>query len=119
MFSPAIPFDSYLASSVFFAPVPGPDRKRSLRPYLYRLTYYSTNPEEVGCAMTWEVIGGRHSYQVALEREWDGTLRWHCTCADAVYRGEQKGHLCKHVRSLLALGRPGQQLACETMAKAG
>ena len=56
--------------------------------------------------MTWEVFGGRASYQVALEREWDGGLRWHCTCADAVYRDR----VCKHIRGLIALGRPKQQL---------
>ena len=32
-------------------------------------------------------------------------MRWHCSCADAVYRGESRAHQCKHVRGLQALGR--------------
>jgi hypothetical protein len=56
--------------------------------------------------LLWEVFGGRLTYQVALEREVGGGLRWHCTCADAVYRGEEVAdHRCKHVRGLVALGR--------------
>jgi hypothetical protein len=113
-----IPFDSYLAASAFFAPLPGPDRKRRVRPYLYRVTYCSRDPDEVGCAMTWEVIGGRLCYQVALERQKSGRLRWHCTCADAVFRCENQGKHCKHVKGLLALGRPRQVEGCET-ARAG
>jgi hypothetical protein len=109
-------FNTFLTASTFFAPIPGPDRKRTLRPYLYRVTYCSDDPSEVGCAMAWEVFGGRSSYQVALEREWDGSLRWHCTCADAVYRGEDNDHLCKHIKGLLGLGRPRQQMTCQATA---
>jgi hypothetical protein len=40
-------------------------------------------------------------YQVALERTPDGHTEWHCTCADAVYHGENKhAHRCKHVQGL-------------------
>ena len=95
-------FDTYLSSSTFFQPVPGPDRKRTVKPYLYNVTFCNDNPDETGCVVVFEVMGGRVSYQVALEREEDGNLRWHCTCADAVYRG----HTCKHIRGLLSLGRP-------------
>src|SRR5262245_4724884 len=100
-----LPFDTYLAASTFYTPVPGPARSRACRPYRYRVTYCSPDPAEVGCAMTWEVLGGRMSYQVALERRQDGELRWHCTCADAVYRGENEGRACKHVKGLIAVGR--------------
>src|SRR5215207_3380616 len=103
-----IPFNTFLAASTFHSPVPGPDRRRTTKPYEYRVTFLARNPGEVGCAMTCEVVGGRSSYQVALERQAGGRLRWHCTCADAVYRGEQTGRLCKHVRGVLALGRPKQ-----------
>ena len=55
-----------------------------------------------GCVMAWEVSGGRGPYQVALERLSPGRMKWHCTCADAVYRGEQDpNHVCKHVTGLL------------------
>jgi hypothetical protein len=111
-------FDTLLAASLFFAPVPGPDRKRTLRPYFYRVTYCNDNPQGVGCAMSWEVFGGRVSYQVALEREWDGSLRWHCTCADAVYRGESRDHHCKHIKGILGLGRPRQQMTCQPVPSA-
>ncbi len=57
---------------------------------------------ESGCVMTWEVSGGRLPYQVALERTASGKLRWHCSCADAVYRGEDDpSHACKHVQGLM------------------
>src|SRR5439155_17995728 len=98
-------FDTYLAASTFHAPVPGPDRKRTIRPYLYRLTYCNEDAGEPGCTLACEVVGGRESYQIALERQEDGNLRWHCTCADAVYRER----ICKHVRGLLGLGRPSAE----------
>ncbi len=89
------------------AALPGPTRKRTPSPYCYRLTYRNPEPAVPGCTLLWDVLGGRMRYQVALERETDGTLRWHCTCADAVYRGEtEPNHVCKHVRGLLHLGRP-------------
>ena len=114
-----IPFDSFLAASTFFVPVPGPDRKRTIHPYHYRVTYCAHDSNEVGCAVAWEVSGGRLSYQVALEREEDGGFRWHCTCADAIYRAENEGRHCKHVNGLLALGRPGQAESCAVAAQAG
>src|SRR3712207_2369996 len=94
-----------LAPAVLFTLLPGPTRKRTRSPYCYRLSYRSPEPEVPGCALLWEVFGGRLPYQVALERQASGGLRWHCTCADAVYRGESSDHLCKHVRGLQSLGR--------------
>ncbi len=82
--------------------LPGPDRKRSPGMYCYRITYRNPEMHEPGCMMTWEVVGGRGAYQVALERVGDNKLKWHCTCADAVYRSEQAtNHQCKHVSGLL------------------
>jgi hypothetical protein len=91
--------------NVLIASLPGPTRKRTPSDYRYRLTYRNPAPDAPGCALLWEVVGGRLEYQVALEREPSGALRWHCTCADAVYRGEDAPHVCKHVRGLLELGR--------------
>src|SRR5579872_7400281 len=85
--------------------LPGPTRKRMPSPYRYRLTYRNPHPGEPGCALLWEIAGGRLPYQIALERGRRGDLRWHCTCADAVYRGENEPHVCKHVRGLRELGR--------------
>jgi hypothetical protein len=94
---------------VIFASLPGPTRKRTESPYCYRLTYQNPEPEAEGCALTWDVMGGRDIYQVALERLASGRVRWHCTCADAVYRSERQAHTCKHVRGLQAIGRPTVQ----------
>jgi hypothetical protein len=94
-----------LPDSVLFAAIPGPTRKRTHSPYCFRLTHRAADPLEPGCAMQWEVLGGREIYQVSLERREDGSLRWHCTCPDAVYRGEQGPHVCKHVRGVQAMGR--------------
>ena len=94
-----------LATGVVFASLPGPTRKREASSYCYRLTYRNPQPREPGCVLLWDVYGGRQEYQIALERETTGKLRWHCTCADAVYRGEDAPHTCKHVRGLQALGR--------------
>jgi hypothetical protein len=85
--------------------LPGPTRKRTCSPYYFRLTHSDPEPAVAGCVLLWEVQGGRAPYQIALERNENGSLRWHCTCADAVYRGETEGHVCKHVRALLNLGR--------------
>ncbi|VTS00729.1 hypothetical protein [Tuwongella immobilis] len=83
--------------------LPGPDRKRSPRQYRYRMLYRHTDPREPGCAMVWEVIGGREPYQVTLERLPNSKYRWHCSCADAVYQGDRKpGHTCKHIRGIQA-----------------
>ncbi len=84
--------------------LPGTDRKRSLSLYQYRVTYRNPDLTEAGCAMTWEVSGGRLPYQIAAERFEGGAIRWHCSCADAVYRGEDNpDHACKHVRGLLEM----------------
>jgi hypothetical protein len=88
--------------------LPSPGRKRSHSPYVYQLVYVNPNPEEAGCLMTWEVEGGRLVYQIAIERQANGRLRCHCTCADAVFRAEAEGRYCKHVRGFLAWGQPRQ-----------
>lgn len=95
--------------TLVFTTLPGPTRKRTHSRYAYRLTYRNPEPAAVGCALLWEVFGGRLDYQIALEREADGTMRYHCTCADAIYRGESAPHICKHVRGLQALGRPASE----------
>jgi hypothetical protein len=95
----------FLAPAVLHACLPGPTRRRLPSPYCFRLTYRNPDPVGTGCALLWEVHGGREVYQIALEREPAGALRWHCTCADAVYRGEDAPHVCKHVRGLQTLGR--------------
>jgi hypothetical protein len=97
-----------LAPAVLVATLPGPTRKRTHSPYCYRLTYRNPEPGGTGCALLWEVLGGREIYQIALERERSGRFLWHCTCPDAVYRGEDAPHTCKHVRGLLRLGRGGR-----------
>ena len=85
--------------------LPGPDRKRTAKAYHYHLTYRRGEAAEPGCLMLWEVRGGRSAYQIALERREQGALRIHCTCADAIYRGEQPGHRCKHVEGFLEASR--------------
>src|SRR5947209_14704921 len=81
--------------------LPAPDRKRTPKVYFYRLTYRNPREEAAGCVMTWEVYGGRMPYQIAVERRDDRRLRIHCTCADAVFRREEEGRLCKHVQGFL------------------
>jgi hypothetical protein len=54
--------------------------------------------------LAWEVSGGRSPYQIAVEREENGRLRLHCTCADAVFRAELEGRFCKHVLGFLQTG---------------
>jgi hypothetical protein len=83
--------------------LPGPDRQKRPRTYRYRLVYRNLKPKAGGCIMLWEVTGGRQSYQIAWERTATGTSRLYCTCADAVYRGEDSTHVCKHVRGLLSM----------------
>lgn len=85
--------------------LPGPGRKREPRWYSYDLSYRNPDHASTGCVLMWHVAGGRQPYQVALERDERGGLHVHCTCADAVYRGETAGHVCKHVRGLMGLGR--------------
>src|SRR4051812_8039874 len=86
--------------------LPGPGRKRAPALYRYRVTYRNPEPDAVGCVQLWAVAGGRLEYQIALERDERGSLRLHCTCADAIFRAEDEGRLCKHVRGLLQFGRP-------------
>jgi hypothetical protein len=82
--------------------LPGAHRKRSPGLYCYRVTYRNSDGNGSGCVMTWEVTGGRTAYQLALERITPGQMKWHCTCADSVYRGDvDPNHLCKHVTGLL------------------
>lgn len=87
--------------------LPGPDRKRTPAPYHYRVTYRNPEPGAAGCVVTWEVLGGREEYQISLERTDASVLAWHCTCPDAVYRGEiPNPHRCKHVRGLAQVFEP-------------
>lgn len=81
--------------------LPGPDRKRHASEYRFRLTYRNHRTDEAGCVSVWEVAGGRLPYQIAVERVAAGQLVWHCSCADAVYRGDDGTHRCKHVAGLL------------------
>jgi hypothetical protein len=98
-----------MTEDILFTLLPGPDRKRSRSRYGYRITYRNPDRDAVGCALTWEVSGGRLTYQIALERDAAGNLRLHCTCADAVFRAQEQGRFCKHVRGLLQFGRQGNQ----------
>lgn len=87
--------------------LPGPDRKRSPSPYHYQISYRNPEPNEPGCVMTWDVLGGREVYQIALERPAVGEPVWHCTCADSVFRGANREHYhCKHVQGLIDLLEP-------------
>src|SRR5262245_56872603 len=94
-----------LPPGVVFTSLPGPTRKRLPSPYCYRLTYENPETSQPGCLLLWDVMGGRDIYQIALERAENGQLHWHCTCADAVYRGERRAQPCKHVRGLQEQGR--------------
>jgi hypothetical protein len=87
--------------SAITATLPGPDRKRTRKDYRYRMTYQDPMPRGPGCLFVWEVNGGRSAYQVAVEQIEDGALKWHCSCADAVYRGDALQHTCKHVQGLI------------------
>ena len=69
-------------------------------------TYRNPDVQAPGCVTHWEVLGGRTPYQIALERDESGRHHWHCTCADAVYRAEEQGRVCKHVEGLFAFGPP-------------
>lgn len=82
--------------------LPGPDRKRLPKEYRYRVVFQHEGEREPGCVMMWEVTGGREVYQIALERTDRGNTKWHCTCADATFRGEQSANYqCKHVHGLI------------------
>jgi hypothetical protein len=97
--------DAVRGSDGLLTLLPGPDRKRSATRYLYRLTYRDPDPRAYGCVMTWEVRGGRLQYQLAIERDHKGRLHCHCTCADAVFRADVRGHRCKHIRGFLEATR--------------
>jgi len=99
----------WLGADVILAELPGPTRRRTPSPYRYLLNFCADDAQAVGCLCSWDVLGGRMEYQISLEREESGSLRYHCTCADAVYRGTYTPHVCKHVRGLLALGRTTSQ----------
>jgi hypothetical protein len=100
--SPQTPNNAITQTAV----LPGPGRRRMASIYRYRVTYTNPHPSEPGCVMLWEVTGGRFGYQIALELTETAKLHWHCTCADAVFRGENQPHLCKHIRGLQALRDP-------------
>jgi len=87
--------------AVLTAILPGPARDQEHSLYQYRLMYRNPDAAGQGCLMLWQVIGGRDTYQITLERdEWE-QVHWHCTCADAIYRGSTiPGHVCKHVAIL-------------------
>jgi hypothetical protein len=95
---------------IYRAVLPGPDRKRTTKKYHYRLKYRNTSPSASGCLLLWDVLGGREKYQIAVERADNGELHCHCTCPDAVYRGDQPNHVCKHVQGFLQIGE--QMKAC-------
>ncbi len=90
-----------------FTQLPGPDRKGAACPYSYQLTYRNPRAEASGCQRIWEVRGGRMLYQIVLEQVAAGRLRFHCSCADAIFRAETEGRFCKHIRGLLHLGALG------------
>ena len=93
--------DDDSSRAMLIAPLPGPDRKRTEAMYSYRLVYRQPQADAEGCLMLWRVSGGREDYQVALERDDRFVLRWHCTCAEHIYRGEKiANHFCKHIRGL-------------------
>ena len=95
-----------MTPTIMLTQLPGPDRKRTGQWYQFRITHQDADPA-AGCAAVWEVAGGREAYQIAVERTPAG-LHWHCTCADAVYRGAlDPRHQCKHVRGLLGLAVAG------------
>jgi len=94
-----------LTPNVLYTLLPGPTRQRVPSPYRYRLFYRNAVRSGPGCVLLWEVDGGRMNYQIALERQDNDQLAYHCTCADAVYRGADRPHQCKHVQGLLAQGR--------------
>jgi hypothetical protein len=99
------------ASNAVFRLLPGPDRKRSESSYSYQLVFRNPREKEAGCVMLWQVVGGRMPYQIALERDSRNNLRFHCTCADAVFRCEGENRFCKHVRGLLEFNRSADQAA--------
>jgi|SRR6516165_9796736 hypothetical protein len=97
----ALPNSDETSRAVLIAMLPGPDRKRRETLYQYRLIYREPHFDAEGCLFLWQVVGGRQSYQVALERDDRGRILWHCTCADHIFRSETgPDHACKHIRGL-------------------
>jgi hypothetical protein len=95
--------------AMLIAMIPGPGRRREYSIYQYRMVFRNPEPETDGCLALWHVSGGRMTYQVALQRDIQGQLCWHCTCADHVYRHElSESHCCKHVRALREFMPPMQ-----------
>jgi hypothetical protein len=89
------------SQTVLVAMIPGPSRKRENSIYSYRMVFRNPEPETDGCLALWHVSGGRMTYQVAIERDMQGQILWHCTCADHVFRHELSAdHCCKHVGAL-------------------
>ena len=85
---------------VLLIELPGPTRKRLPAEYRFLITHRGPVQQDSGCVMTWQVKGGRMDYQISLEKT-ASAWRWHCTCADAVYRGDgNPQHQCKHVQAL-------------------
>ncbi len=96
-----------ISRGILITMLPGPDRRRTQSLYQYRLVFRHPDVGAEGCLMLWQVTGGRQIYQVALERGSRQEMRWHCTCADAVYRGELAAHyVCKHIRGLIEFTPP-------------
>ncbi len=83
--------------------LPGVTRKRLPHVYQFRKTYTRTPACDTSCLATWDVLGGREVYQIASEQTSNGDVLWHCTCADATFRGKTRYYRCKHVSGLLAL----------------
>jgi hypothetical protein len=109
MDAPPSGHDDALPGVAWATLLPGSDRKKTQSRYVFRLRYCNTVPWALGCVMTWEVKGGRLTYQIAVEREADGRLRCHCTCADSVFRAENQGRACKHVKAFLAWAGAGPE----------
>ena len=100
--------------------LPGPNRKQTPAPYHFRVTYRNPETTEPGCVMTWDVLGGRENYQIALERTTTDDLIWHCTCPDAIYREQVRPcHRCKHVRGLMSLVETIGNTMSRAMPRAG
>jgi hypothetical protein len=68
--------------------------------YTFRRVFTAHPGAGEGCLGVWEVHGGHDRYQIALEAGVGGWRRWHCTCPDAIFRGERLGRACKHVIAL-------------------
>ena len=75
-------------------------REAHAEPLWFRLTYRSRDPKADRLYAALGRIRRRSEYQIAVEREEGGCVRWHCTCADWVYRNEDfPDYQCKHIRA--------------------